>query len=187
MVKEGMPVDQSLSFTLRYTRALSEHERAACEHALTSLGAASLSWTQPAGSARTFLRGFAPEASWAAIEAAAGGSIVPGTPLVVEVAAKDPAQAPRLADAFGGAGRPAAALDCWSASQSICIVWDCRRAEPALLLDLIDVETPGGRAIRFALPPDDATLAALGRAVLRDPNLTPERFIETHVERLARC
>jgi hypothetical protein len=106
---------------------------------------------------------------------------------VIEVA---PARATDLAgllDAFGGEGRPLGAIDCWPMNGSAGIVWDGNRSPVGLLLDLIEVETGGRRRITPIVPLDDRTLAAVGANVLRLPDLTEERFIETYLERLKEC
>jgi hypothetical protein len=115
-------------------------------------------------------------------------AVVYGTPIIGLAVYPSVAEAlPHLLEAFSGTGRPAGVRSCRScAGGGAALEWDLTLTPAALVLDLIDTELARFRSGRVnelltPLPPEwTARIAAEG---LRTPDISPERTLETLLER----
>jgi hypothetical protein len=98
-----------------------------------------------------------------------------------------PVQAlPALLEAFGGAGRPSGVLECSSHGQGVVIEWDPQRCSAAVVSALVDVELRrfgGARTAELLSPLPETIVARIAAEGLGAPQLTPDRLLETLLDR----
>lgn len=94
---------------------------------------------------------------------------------------------PRLADALGGPGRPAGVRGCEACGgDGVAIEWDLEVTPAAVVLGLVDVELArfaAGRTAELLSPLPPAWIARIAADGLRAPEISPDRMLETLVQR----
>jgi hypothetical protein len=173
--------------SVRFDGVLGPRERDDTVRALRSTAADVTSWNDAAG--RTYARiSFDGARADAALDPLREFARVDVPPLAIwRIEPHDAHRRSRLLHALGGPGRPAGIVDARTDGERALVVeFDCARSAPAFVLALVDVELRGspGRRIEPLLPLEDTDLAALAGALLREPDLSAERLIETHLEPL---
>ena len=85
-----------------------------------------------------------------------------------------------LAEALGGAGRPAGIIEVTHEPGAVVASFDVAQSSIELVLAIAEAETV--QRPKLALPPDDAHLTAICAALLGEPDLDTYRLIETYIE-----
>lgn len=169
---------------------VSESQRAVADAALRDLGCRA-QWRVSQRAQRTYaLLRCDGESSPDRIQAAVASCAVDlyGAPVIALAVYPSVAEAlPQLLEAFSGTGRPAGMRSCQPcAGGGAALEWDLALTPASLVLDLIDTELARFRCGRInelltPLPPEwTARIAADG---LRTPDISPERTLETLLER----
>lgn len=168
--------------SVRFDVSLASRERDAAARAIGSVGATVTSWSACEGrtyATVSFSDPVVPEMLARSLDA----RIDAPPRLVLRVTPDRPRMLAGLGHAFGGPGRPAGILDFWNTAGAIVLECDSRVTPVATLIALIAAElaTAPGRTIEPLVGIDDATLVALARAALAEPDLDEDRLIETHL------
>ncbi len=171
--------------SVTFDGVLAACERHGAARTLRSAGATVTSWN--AGVGRTYATVVLDAAADTAAVATASAARVDEPPLVVlHVTPRFADRVACIAEALGGPGRPDGVRDMRHDGEVLVVEVDARRTSLAVVLALVDLEA-GGAALRRVEPLvalDDATLAALAGAALREPDLDATRLIETYLEPL---
>jgi hypothetical protein len=172
--------------SVRFDRVLADAERAEAARLLGSSRAKVTSWNGRPVAGRTYaLLELAPGADVRAPAATLGASVHEPALVVLAIEVGERAELEALAEALGGAGRPAGVTGCGIAGDVLVVELDETVTPLALLVDLADVVLRGARRkIYPLLGLRDESLAAFAGHALSEPSLDASRTIETWLDRL---
>ena len=169
--------------TVSFGREASESERDAVETAVRARSG-SVTWRSSARAGRTYGLVRLPEGE---LETAIGAVTVYDTAIIAVAVYPVAAEAlPFVADALAGAGRPSGVIGTSNCDGGVVVEWDPRRTRAAAVYDLVDVELRrfgGGRTAELLAPLPEEVVARIASEGLQAPELSPDRELETLVER----
>ena len=169
--------------TVSFGRQASEAERGDVEAAVRARGG-SVTWRSSARAGRTYGLVRLPEGE---LKTAIGAATVHDTAIIALAVYPVVAEAlPYVADALAGVGRPAGVLNASTCDGGVVVEWDPRLTAAAAIYDLVDVELRrfgGGRTAELLAPLPEAVVAKIAADGLQAPEISPDRELETLVER----
>jgi hypothetical protein len=172
--------------TLRFERAMNAAELAAVERVVRARGA-TIVLRSSARCARTYgLLDAVHGTTVDAIRTATSATAYDGAIIALAVYPVPVEALPALLNALGGSGRPAGVLECALCGDGVVVEWDPERASAELIRTLVDVELRRFGATRTAellSPLPEAVVARICAEGLSAPEVTPERILETLVDK----
>jgi hypothetical protein len=175
-----------LFVTLRADGPLDGARRVAVDAAVRSAGGSSR-WRTSARADRTYALLELPDVKGLTAVAAASDAVVYDSPVIALAVFPAVAEAlPPLLAALGGAGRPAGIRSCEPCDGGVVVEWDLERTPAAMMLAAVDVELrrfSSGRTAELLTPLPQAWIARIAGAGLQAAEITPDRVLETLIER----
>ncbi|HZZ00765.1 MAG TPA: hypothetical protein VFE36_14460 [Candidatus Baltobacteraceae bacterium] len=169
--------------TVSFGHQASEAERGDVEATVRTQGG-SVIWRSNARAGRTYGLVRLPDGK---LEAAIGTATAHDTAIIALAVYPAAAEAlPFVRDALAGAGRPSGVIATSSCEGGVVVEWDPYRTAAAVVYDVVDVELArfgGGRTAELLAPLPEDLIARLAAEGLQAPEISPDRELETLVER----
>jgi len=169
--------------TVSFGRQASDADCGDVEAAVRTRGG-SVIWRSNARAGRTYGLVRLPDGK---LEAAIGTATVHHTAIIALAVYPAAAEAlPFVRDALAGAGRPSGVIATSNCEGGVVVEWDPQRTAAPAIYDLVDVELSrfgGGRTAELLAPLPEALVAKIAAEGLQAPEITPDRELETLVER----
>ena len=172
--------------TLRADGPLDGARRAAVDAAVRSAGGRSR-WRTSARVPRTYALLELPDATALPAVTVASDAVVYDSPVIALAVFPAVAEAlPSLLAALGGAGRPTGVRSCEPCDGGVVLEWDLEETSAAVMFAAVDTELRrfnSGRTAEVLAPLPQAWIARIASIGLQASEITPDRVLETLIER----